>query len=53
MAQRGQIDGVLYDAELEILAHLHRDLDANGFLRFRSGAGDVRRENHVLEFQKG
>ena len=49
VAERGQIDGVLHHAELEILAHLGGDLDADGFLRFCSGAGDVRREDDVVE----
>ena len=51
VAERGQIDGVLHDAELEIFAHLHRDLNADGLLRFGGGPGDVRREDDVLEFE--
>ncbi len=51
VAERGQVDGVLHHAELEILAHLHGDLDADGLLRFGGRAGDVRREDHVVEVE--
>ncbi len=53
VAERGKVDGVLHDAELEILAHLHGDLNADGLLRFARGAGDVRREDDVVEFEVG
>ena len=34
VGERRQVDGVLHHAQLEILAHLARNLDADGFLRF-------------------
>src|ERR1039458_542985 len=52
-AQRRNVDGVLHDALLEVLAHLMRDLDANGLLRLSRGSGDVRRENRVVEAEVG
>ena len=53
VAQRRQIHGVLHHAELEILAHLLRDLYAHRLLRLGRGAGDVRRKNHVVEPEIG
>ena len=41
------------DAGFEILADLESDLDADGFLRFRSGTGDVGREDDVVESGEG
>ena len=53
VAQRRQVDGVLHHAQLQILAHLMRDLNAHGLLRFGRRSGDVRRENHVVEIEVG
>ncbi len=47
--RRWQVDGVLDDAELEVVADLHGELDADGFLGFVGGSGDVRREDDVVE----
>ncbi len=49
VAERGKIHGVLHHAELEIFAHLLRNLNADSFLRFRCRAGDMRRQDHVVE----
>ena len=53
MAERGQIDGILHDAELEIVAHLAGDLNADRLLRFAGGAGNVRGENDVVQCEVG
>ena len=42
----------LHDAELEVIAHLHRELDTDGFRASSSRASDVRRKNDVLEVMK-
>ena len=49
LRERGDVDGVLHDAELEVVADLLGELDADGFLRLVGRAGDVRRKQHVLE----
>ena len=40
---------ILDDAILQIFLHLMCDLIADGFLGLESRAGDVRRQNHVLD----
>ncbi len=45
----GQVDGVLDDAELEVVADLHGELDADGLLGLVGGSGDVRGEDDVVE----
>ena len=40
--RRGEVDGVLDDAELEVVADLHGELDADGLLGLVGGSGDVR-----------
>ena len=49
----GEIDGVLDDAELEVVADLHGELDADGLLGFVGGSGDVGREDDVVEGVEG
>ncbi len=51
VAKRGEIHRVLHNAELQILTHLHRDLDADGLLRLSRRAGDMRREDYVVELE--
>ena len=51
--ERGEVDGVLDDAELEVVADLHGELDADGLLGFVGGAGDVRGEDDVVEVEEG
>ena len=51
--ERGHVDGVLHDAELEVVAHLLGELDADGLLRFVGRTGDVRREQDVVEVEEG
>ena len=51
--ERGDVDGVLDDAELEVVADLVGELDADGFLGFVGGAGDVRAEQDVVEAEVG
>ena len=51
--ERGQVDGVLHDAELQVVAHLHGELDADGLLRLVGRSGDVRREDDVVELEEG
>ena len=51
--ERGEVDGVLDDAELEVVANLHGELDADGFLGFVSCSGDVRGEDDVVEVEEG
>ncbi len=53
MREGGKVDGVLDDAELEIVADLHGELDADGFLRFVGGAGDVWGEDDVVQVVEG
>ena len=50
MAERRQIHRILHHAQLEVIAHLAGNLDADGFLRLGRRAGDVRRQNHVVQF---
>ena len=50
--QRRQVDGILHDAELQVFAHLQRNLHADGLLRFGSRSGNVRRENHIFKIEK-
>ena len=49
MRERGQVDGVLHDAELEVIAHLQGELDADGLLGFVGRAGDVGAEQDVFK----
>src|ERR1035438_1392328 len=42
---------VQMDAELQIIAHLVRNLNAYCLLRFARGSGDVRSENHVFQIK--
>jgi hypothetical protein len=51
--ERGDVDGVLDDAELEVVADLVGELDADGLLGFVGGAGDVRAEEDVVEAEVG
>ena len=51
--ERGEVDGVLDDAELEVVADLHGELDADGLLGLVGGAGDVRGEDDVVEVEEG
>ena len=50
--KRGQIDCILHHAELQILAYLQRDLHADGLLCFGGRPSDVRREDHILQFEE-
>ena len=52
VGEAGEVDGVLDDAELQIVAHLHRELDADGLLRFVGRSGDVRSEDDVVELEE-
>src|SRR6266851_1028139 len=49
MREAGEVDGVLDDAELEVVANLHGELDADGLLGLVGGSGDVRGEDDVVE----
>ena len=49
MAQRRQVHRVLHHAELQIVAHLPGNLDADRLLRLGRRSGDVRRQNHVAQ----
>ncbi len=49
VGEGGEVDGVLDDAELEVVADLAGELDADGFLGFVGGAGDVGGEQDVGE----
>ena len=51
--ERGDVDGVLHDAELEVVADLHGELDADGLLGLVGGSGDVRGEEDVVEIEEG
>ena len=51
--RRGEVDGVLDDAELEVVADLHGELDADGLLGFVGCSGDVRGEDDVVEVEEG
>ena len=42
LGERGDVDGVLDDPELEVVAHLVGELDSDGFLGFVGRSGDVR-----------
>jgi hypothetical protein len=53
VGERGEVDGVLHDAELEVVADLHGQLDADGLLGLVGCAGDVRREHDVVEVEEG
>ena len=53
MAQRRQIDCILRHAELEVIAHLPRNLNPHRLLRLARRAGNVRRQNHVLQLRVG
>src|SRR5271170_459784 len=50
MRERRQVHRILHHAMLQVLAYLHRDLDADSLLRLGSRAGYVRRENDVFKF---
>ena len=49
----GDVDGVLDDAELEVVADLHGELDADGLLCLVGGARDVGGEEDVVEGEEG
>ena len=49
----GNVNGVLDYAELEVVADLVGELDADGLLGFVGGAGDVGREEDVVEGLEG
>ena len=51
--ERGEVDGVLDYAELEVVADLHGELDADGLLGFVGGSGDVGGEDDVVEVEEG
>ncbi len=51
--ERGEIDGVLDDAELEVVADLHGELDADGLLGFVGRAGDVGERRTLSRSKKG
>ncbi len=53
VGERGEIDGVLHDAELEVVADLHGELDADGLLGLVGRAGDVRGEDDVVQVEEG
>ena len=48
-----EVYGVLGDAEFQVVADLHGELDADGFLGFIGGSGDVGREDDVVEGVEG
>ena len=52
-ARGWEVDGVLDDAELEVVADLLGELDADGLLRLVGGTGDVRGEDDVVELEEG
>ena len=47
--ERGDVDGVLDDTELEVVADLHGKLDPDGFLGLIGCTGNVRAQKHVVE----
>src|SRR5690242_3614093 len=53
MSERGQVDRVLNDAELEVVTNLPGELDADGLLGLIGGTGDMRRQNDVVECEEG
>src|SRR5258708_38390912 len=53
VGEGGEVDGVLDDAEFEVVADLHGELDADGFLSLVGCAGDVGREDDVVEVEEG
>src|SRR3954453_19718838 len=53
VGEGGEIDGVLDDAEFEVVANLHRELDADGLLGLVGCAGDMRGKDDVLEVEEG
>ena len=53
VGEGGEVDGVLDDAELEVVADLHGELDADGFLRLVGRTGDVGGEDDVVELEEG
>ena len=53
VSERRQVDRILHHTELEIVAHLGGDLNADGLLRLARGAGDVRGEDDVVHGEVG
>ncbi len=51
--ERRQVDRILHHAQLQILAHLQRDLYADRLLRFGGRSGNVRSQNDVSKPEEG
>src|SRR5579875_3259049 len=51
--KRGQVDGILHDAEFQILADLKGNLYSHGLLGLCRGSGNVGGENDVIKAEKG
>ena len=51
VGKRGQFTAFCTTPNLRYSLHLHGNLHADGFLGLGGGAGDMRRENHILQIE--